>query len=84
MFAGPESSWDTLGLASKKPAYRTGIIMREFEGIEITNDFVDDLVEEWHENEKIMPTPLHQFVISNTGWSIEEYTNWMIHGVVPD
>ena len=31
---------------------------RVFEGIEITEEFVDDLVEEWHEFHDKMPTDL--------------------------
>lgn len=57
--------------------------MREFGGIEITEDFVDDLVDEWHDNDN-MPTELHTFVMANTGWTWEEYKLWVVTGVMPE
>lgn len=56
--------------------------MREWGGIEVTEEFVDDLVEEWHENDN-MPTSLHAFVIANTGWSMAEYNLWAVTGRLP-
>lgn len=55
--------------------------MRTFEGIDITEDFVDDLVDEWHDND--MPTSLWQFIRLNTGWTDDEVEEWAIHGTIP-
>lgn len=56
--------------------------MRTFGGIEITKDFVDDLVEEWHGNK--MPTSLRDFIKANTGWSEAEYYLWAVDGKIPE
>lgn len=60
------------------PVYRT------FGGMEITEDFVDDLVDEWHDHEPAMPTSLEQFVMANTGWTAEEYDRWVRVGRLPE
>ena len=55
---------------------------RFFGGIEITRDFVDELVEEWHEHPD-MPTSMEQFIKANTGWTEAEYEFWATSGVLP-
>lgn len=57
--------------------------MRKYGGIEINEDFVDDLVDEWHENETDMPTSMSVFIRANTGWDMAEYENWVLTGEIP-
>lgn len=48
-------------------------------GIAITEEFLDELVQEWHENAD-MPTSLETFVRANTGWSASRYDRWALTG----
>jgi hypothetical protein len=56
---------------------------RIFEGIEITEEFVDDLVSEWHDNIANFTVTLKEFIMSNTGFSDHEYEVWVRTGSVP-
>lgn len=57
--------------------------MRVFGGIEITEQFVQDLHSEWHENRKTMPSTYEAFIRSNTGWTHEEFIGWVANRRLP-
>ena len=57
-------------------------VPRIFGGILITDNFVEDLTQEWHEN-KNMPTSFKKFITANTGWTSEEFEEWVKTGNLP-
>lgn len=57
---------------------------RQHGGNEITEDFVDDLVDEWHDVTKNIPMSLGEFIRLHTGWDELEYHTWVGTGRIPE
>ena len=56
--------------------------MRVFGGIEITEEFVKYLSNEWKANAN-MPTSYERFMCANTGWTHDEFVQWVANGRLP-
>ena len=48
-----------------------------------TNNELDDLVEQWHNDEQLLET-LEEFIMNETGFTTKEYEVWVCTGKVPD
>lgn len=48
-----------------------------------TNEELDDLVEQWHNDEQLLET-LEEFVMNETGFTTKEYEVWVCTGSTPD
>jgi hypothetical protein len=48
-----------------------------------TNEELDDLVEQWHNDEMLLET-LEEFIMNETGFTTKEYEVWVCTGKVPD
>lgn len=60
--------------------------MRYFQGEALTDEYMDDLVECWHDSgdDPEYDMSLMEFVMANTGLDYYEYQSWVISGEVPD
>ena len=57
---------------------------REWGGTEITEEYADDLVDDWHSNtDPDYLISIDAFICANTGWTLEECRVWLATGKMP-